>query len=133
MEEGYFEPKEHERTWYRHATTGDRGYSCRRGGKECIRYDRPNIDHTVLHRPHDWIPDNTPMKIPEAQLVQVAFDADRKLCLLLGRYDLAKREWIGLTDDQKIKWMRQGPQTPQVRRKMYLGIMDVLREMNNGS
>ena len=130
---GYTEPPEHERVFYRHVRTGDLGYAVEKDGKPYMKYDRPNEERVIVFNPPDWIQEEEYRPIPEAQVIQVAFEADKRLCLLLGYHDLARRDWIGLTESQKIKWMRQGPTKPPIRQKLYWRIRDTLEDLKSGS
>lgn len=131
MEEQHWEPPEHERVYYRHTQTGDLGYACQHDGKDCIRYDRPNQMHVVPHIEGKWDLEEQHTVIPDISLVKIAFEADKQLCLLMGHHDLAKREWISLSDEQRNKWRQVGPTRPTVRRRLYRVIMDVLRTEND--
>jgi hypothetical protein len=131
MDAGYTEPPEHERVYYRHVSTSDMAYAVTKEGKPYIKYDRPNEERVLPFNPSNWIAVDTYRPIPEAQLVQVAFEADKRLCLLLGYHDLARREWIGLTETQRIKWMRHGPQVPPVRQRLFQAIKDVLNRIDD--
>jgi len=130
IDSGYIEPLEHERVYYRHVSTGDLAYAITMDGKPHIKYDRPNEERVLPFNPSNWTPEDTYRPIPEAQLIQVAFEADKRLCLLLGHHDLARREWISLSETQRIKWTRQGPQSPPVRQRLYYAIKYVLERVN---
>jgi len=128
--EDYIEPKEHERKFYRHSKTGDLGYLIKnKQGVPYMRYDRVNNVKAVRYSEMDWIEEDEHRPIPDMHLVRVAFEADRALCLILGIHTQAKKEWLDLTDSDKIAWQRKGPSRPVIRRKLYLLIMDVLRSM----
>ena len=106
-----FDPLPADRVWFRHAQTGDRGYSVRRQGKDAVRYDRgPHIDQ-YSYNLSEWKPDDvvTP-QFSAIQIAQVAFEADKKLCWALGLPELAKREWLDLSEKRRILWVNEGPQ-----------------------
>lgn len=123
----HYEPKPHERVWYTHATTGDRGYAVRREGRDLVRRDRPGIDD--VSDPRDWkrIVDETPT-FSAIQIAQICFEADKKLCWALGQPDLAKREWLDLSEAARIKWLNEGPRTSK-RAALYAVIRDHLRSV----
>lgn len=115
-----------ERVWYRHAQTGDRGYAVKRLGKDAVRYDRPNVDDVSFelknwHKETDEVPQFSALAI-----AQVAYEADRKLCFHMGRFDLAKREWLEMTDKQRRTWVEKGPPGAP-RAELYAKICEVLR------
>lgn len=122
-----YEPKPHERVWYTHALTGDRGYAVRRLGKDLVRRDRPGIDD--VSDPSNWkrLVDDVP-RFSAIQIAQVCFEADKKLCWALGQPDLAKREWLDLKEPARIKWLNEGPRTAQ-RAGLYAVIRDYLKSL----
>jgi hypothetical protein len=107
----HYEPPLHERVYYRHFQTGDRGYAVRRLGKDAIRKDRPAIDD-VSYNLGDWKreADEIPRFSP-IQISQLCFEADKKLCWALGHPDLAKRDWRDMTEKQRLSWTKYGPLT----------------------
>lgn len=120
------EPLEHQRVYYRHRTTGDLGYLIKDNGKDVIRLDRPMERIIKQFDTNNWLPDKEARKMSVAQVAQICFEADRKLCFFLGEHDLAKREWVNLSDEQRIAWMQKGPVHPEVRRDMYEAMRNVL-------
>jgi hypothetical protein len=118
-----YDPPEHLRVWFRHAQTGDLGYIVKVGGEDMIRLDRPGQKLDRVFKPNDWIAEREARKMSRAQLTQIAFEADKKLCFFLGDHQRARQEWIGLRDEQRIAWIEQGPKTPRVRVELYRAIM----------
>lgn len=43
-----------------------------------------------------------------------------KIVMRAGNYDLPKREWVGLTDEEKQEWIDAMPHDPQPRHCMIL-------------
>lgn len=106
---GYFEPLESKRSWYRHKQTSDRGYLVKREGRDAIRYDRPAVDQYV-HNMDEWEPLSESLPaLGLAQVAQICFEADKKLCWALGHIDLSKREWLDLNERVRAKWISEGP------------------------
>lgn len=105
-----WDPKPSERQYYRHRQTSDRGWLVRREGRPAIRYDRgPDLDMHVFNV-GDWEPEREALPLlGPSQVSQICFEADKKLCWALGHHDLAKRDWLELTDKQRSKWMLEGP------------------------
>jgi hypothetical protein len=128
---GYIEPPEHKRVYYRHTGTGDLGYAVEKNGKPYMKYDRPNEERVVPFNAPDWMQEEEYRPIPEAQIIQVAFEADSRLCLLLGYHDIARRTWLDLTERQKVIWLQRGPSKPAIRRRLYLAITDVLKGIDH--
>jgi hypothetical protein len=122
-----FDPPEYERMYFRHEKTGDLGYIVRRGGKDMIRMDRPNEE---LIRPmgQSWLPEKEARKMNRSQVAQVAFEADKRLCLFLGDGERARREWASLSDRERIAWMNRGPKSPLPRLRLYRSIMTALKD-----
>lgn len=127
-----WEPKENERTWYSHAVSGDRGYLCRRTGRDMIRLDRPNDPHAIMpFNPQQWIVDREHRPLTAMASTRIAYEADRLLCRALGDHGRAKKEWNMCTERIRLLWMREGPSKPEIRRTLYLAIRDALRPLED--
>jgi len=126
-----WDPLPHERQFYRHRDTGDRAYLVRRGGKDCIRLDRGPVhayDVAKVFNEAEWIPEDPHKpKFSEIQIAMVSFEADKALCRQMGEVKKGRREWLNLSDDQRIKWMREGPQEP-TRAALYAAIKGAMGE-----
>jgi hypothetical protein len=94
--------------WYRHDRTGQRGYLVETADGPRIRIDNPAVEIT---RPlgDGWEEEADLPPINERQIRMVAFEADRALCRVMGLHREAKREWIDLKDEERIKWNSEGP------------------------
>jgi hypothetical protein len=125
----YWDPPSHERDYYRHQVKGDLGWLVRREGRDCIKYDRPDQEIVIPYNEHDWIREQEYRPFSDAQIVQVAFAADKALCMLLGMHDKSRKEWVGLSDHQRAKWMREGPRNNRHRAKMYRAIRTALEDL----
>lgn len=123
--EADWDPDPRDRQWFSHRYTGDRGYLVRRAGKGMIRLDRP-MEEILFKDVGDWVEDVEHRPMTVAQVAQIAFDADRRLCFYIGRHEQSKKEWANLRDKEKQFWMMKGPsETP--RKELYAGIFSVLR------
>jgi hypothetical protein len=122
----YFEPLIAERVWYQHTQTGDRGYLVRREGKDAIRKDRPSTDDYTFNVGEWKLAADATDKFSAVQIAQVQFEADKKLCWALGMPELAKRDWVNLTEKARLKWMKDGPAAPE-RAKMYAAVGESMR------
>ncbi len=117
-----WDPKPHERQWYRNAQTGDRAFLVRRDGKDAIRMDRGPVEDIRVFNDREWVEEDPDIPdFSEIQIAKVTFEADKALCYQMGDVKKARREWLSLLDDQRIKWMREGPQEPR-RKKLYAAI-----------
>lgn len=128
MTPDHWEPAPHERIWYNHSQTGDRGYAVRRAGRDGIRYDRPAIDE-VSFTLGDWQRLVEPsVEFTNLQIAMVCFEADKKLCWAMGEQDLAKREWVGMTEKARLRWTKDGPPASAKKRvELYTAIQKVMR------
>ena len=124
-----YEPAHHDRKWYRSTKTGDRGYYFRRAGQDMIRYDRPMEVIEVPFNRGFWVADQESRPMTMAQVTQVAFDADNRLCKLLGMHEQARRQWLDLSDDDRIKWMDEGPSNSRMREDLYKAVMTVMKPL----
>ncbi len=121
-----YEPQPNQRDWYSHTRTGDRGYLVRRDGTDYVKLDRPNEE--ILKRLNgEWHKDEEHRPMTVAQIAQVAFEADKKLCFFLGQHERARKEWPSLSDKERIAWMREGPKGGP-RQALYEAIFESQRE-----
>lgn len=126
MKGAHWDPADHERLFYRHVTTGDLGWLVRREGHDCIRLDRPAQEITRLYKEVEWIPEREHRPLTKLQLVQIAFEADKRLCFFLGKHDLARREWLSMKDEQRIAWSENGPGPGGGRPELFRAILKTL-------
>ena len=122
-----WDPAPQEREWYRNVGTGDLGWVVRRGGAQKIRLDRAS-EEIIRALNGEWMPENEHRPMTIAQLAQVAFEADRRLCWFVGLAENAKKEWADLNDDQRIMWMQTGPTKHPIRRELYEAVTGALRK-----
>jgi hypothetical protein len=128
-DEENWDPALQERQYHRSRQTGERGYMVRRKGTDFIRLDRPQQEILRPFRESEWIPDVEHRPFTKAQVAQVCFEADRKLCFFLGLHDKAKKEWLSLSDEHRIGWMKRGPLTPPIRHEQWRAIMTALEPL----
>lgn len=91
-----------------------------------VRLDRPGEDIVKAYNASEWRDDVPPTGLSEIQVAQIAFAADKMLCLHLRMPDKARREWLDLTDARRIQWVKEGPKHPQ-RAKLYALIKEGMR------
>lgn len=132
-----WEPENDERSYYRHARTGDLGYLVRKDGKDCIRLDRPMEE---LYQPMTdaWVREDEHVPFSRFQVATVAWDADKALCRILGQHVEARSEWSSQSDKERIYFMARGPcekhgkdlkQVGGLRSELYKTIMGLLGPM----
>ncbi len=126
MKADHWDPADHERSYYRHIMTGDRGYMVRRDGKDHIRWDRPSQEITRPFREGEWIPEREHRPMTRLQLIQIAYEADRKLCFFLGLHSEARREWNAMHERDRLDWAARGPGAGPGRAAMFQAILDTL-------
>ncbi len=117
------------RDWYRHQTTGERGYFVRLDGVDYIQLDRPQ---EIIRRPFEsgeWNIETEYRPLTIAQIAQACFEADKAICRSRGLHELARRDWHGLTEEQRIKWMDRGPRNDAIRGDLWEAMMGVLRPL----
>lgn len=122
-----WDPEPHERLYYRHAVTGDRGWLVRRDGKDVIRMDRPHEELRTF-REHEWKRDTETRPLTVYQVGQIAFAADRALAAALGNHQVARKGWMDITDDQRRQWVMAGP-LEEPRKTLRDGIIELLRPL----
>lgn len=121
------DPEPHQREWYTHARTGDRGWKVIRGGKDYIKLDRPNEEIARPFQESDWMRDNEIRPLTVAMVARIAFEADRQLCFYMRQRLKASKEWEALSDRERLWWMERGPRDP-VRAELYAGVFSAMRE-----
>lgn len=121
-----WDPLPEAREWYRHSTTGDRGYRVRREGKDAIRLDRP--EQELIQPMHGWIRDEYGTTFPAEQIARVAFAADRAVCGIVGEHSISRQLWQDLREQDRIKFIRNGPGNGvhSVRKLVFDAIIDAL-------
>lgn len=79
--------------------------------------------------PKRWKVVLPPHRREKADLVRIAFEADRELCRLLGLNDKAAKDWQSLSADERSRWILVGPTEPPVRRRLYLATLAALEPL----
>ena len=124
------DPAPHEREYYRHATTGDLGYVVTRDGKDCIKMERGTSPEEIRDFvPAAWVREMQVFPMNRLQLVQIAFEADRKLCFYLGLHKESKREWRSMKEEVRIRWVEHGPEASKLRNHLFRSIMEALKDL----
>lgn len=121
-----WDPGPDERTFYRSSSDGQRGYMVRRGGKDVIRLDRPMEEILRPFNESQWTPDEERRPMSIAQVAQVAWAADRKVCLYTGKPELARTDWLDMREAQRIAWIKEGP-PGDIRQLLFKTIMATLQ------
>mgnify|MGYP001614797941 CR=1 FL=1 len=115
-----------ERVFYRHKMTGDRGYLVMVDGKQHIKYDRPYDPTTMKFSESEWEPDKHPEPFSIGQAILVASEADRALCNILGLYGEGRRSWQSMTENDRVKFILEGPKEPAIRVTIYKALRKIL-------
>jgi hypothetical protein len=105
--------------FYRRRSDGQLGYMVERHGREMIKLDRKH-DEVEPFSTAKWEPVSADRPISKAQVARIAFDADRALCKMLALHGEARKEWIGLSEQERIAWVSNGPPAePPMRQEFY--------------
>jgi hypothetical protein len=107
--------------WYRNTSSGDAGRLVERDGKKYIKLDRPNEPEgfsEYLFKPHEWKLDNERRPMTAHQVAEIKWVAMCKLEHFLGNHQRAKKNWLNLSDAQRIKFMNVPPKSA-VRRRLW--------------
>lgn len=124
-----WDPKPDERKYYRSSVDGQRGWLVRRDGKDCIRLDRPMEDLCVPLA--GWKEDRQAHVMSPHAAAKIAYIADQALCSATGEY-FPKKEWIDLSDKERIRFMKDGPDVGGFRDEFHLGIRKLLKDLTDG-
>ena len=125
----HWDPKPDERKYYRNSVDGQRGWLVQRNGKDCIRVDRPMEDLCVPMT--GWREDRQAHAMSPHAAAKIAYIADQALCAATGEY-FPKKEWIDLSDKERIRFMKDGPDVGGFRDEVYLGIKALLKDLTDG-
>lgn len=120
-----WDPSPAERTYYRRKTDHQLGWMVRREGKDCIRLDRAAQD-LIEKLDGKWELHENRRPLGIGNLAQICFEADKALCRFLGMQKEARANWVDLSDDMRIAWMRKGPVRDPLRRALYVAIKAAL-------
>ena len=118
-----------ERLWYRNRRTGDLGYLEERDGKTVIHLDRIGDDDANI-RPFvesDWQPEEIRRPLTCHQVAILTWESDKNLCRMLGRGHESRKEWLSLSDADRMQWMSFGPEDGGIRDRLYDAITDSLK------
>jgi Zn-dependent protease with chaperone function len=63
----------------------------------------------------------------------VAYEADRGLLRLMGHYEHSAKAWRDLSNEQRGKWINEGPQKNKRRALLYHAVMFALKDLYDGS
>ncbi len=123
-----WDPEPGEREWYRDVISGQRGWRVIRNGQPRIRIDgyasinkegkTVAQDITKKFNPGEWVPDNEKRPMTRAQIGQICFEADKKLCFFLGLKENSSKQWNDLHEEKRRDWIETGPTVHPVRKAM---------------
>ena len=113
------------RTWYRHVTTGERGYLVEVDGQEMIRLDRPQEEILRPLRGGQWTVDRDYRPLTPYQVGQISWAAHQRLAFFLGLPD-AKKAWIDLRDEERRAWIAGKDVDPKIAAMLRQVIVDTL-------
>lgn len=124
------DPPADKRVHYKHRESEQRGYAVMRGGVEMLKLEGRDPEVTVRLDTTIWYVDREHRPINRVQASSVAFEADKRLCALLCMHQEAKREWVNLSGEEKVRFADFGPPGPAIRRKLWRSAMDTLDEVS---
>lgn len=122
-----WDPAPSERIYYRSAQTGDLGYIVRRGGVDKIRLDRPMEEIVMPFNESSWTPEREFKPFTWHQVAHLAFESDKLLCRMLGLHKESRREWMNLSDKERIEFEQEGPAPSGLRAELYRAVTGALK------
>ncbi len=115
------DPAPDRRVYYRNNATADRGYMVKRYGADHIKLDRgPGTDETKLFRSDEWTQEARSKRFAAHEVAQIAYVADCRLWRSLGNAKESKREWISLPEEERIRFLSEGPKVSADHRRARL-------------
>lgn len=122
------EVPEHERLYVRNRMTGERGYLVEDRGTVYVRLASAHGQERRYER-HEWIDDIKLKPLTRMNVAEAAFAAERIICKAKGLHQESKRDWAGLTTEQRIEYKLKGPKTADPERRLvWEGITKLLSE-----
>ena len=122
------EPKPHERKYYRHRMTGDRGYLICVDGDFVMKYDRGPQAPWVKWKKDDWAEDVQQLPMSQMQLAEMAYLTVSRYWYYAQDHAKARRKWDTLREEERIHWMKNGPRDERAR-KFYLAVMEAGKDL----
>ena len=113
------------REWVHNTTTGDRGFLIEVDGKQCVQLDRVNQRIVKPFRASEWTREDDHRPLTAHSLAQVSYAADCFLQIALGRAQNPV-PWISLKENDKLRWVKQGPSGKGPRAQLYASIHKTL-------
>ncbi len=126
-----WDPDPHEKEWYREVVSGQRGWKVIRNGEPRIRLDYKEDIHKKLSA--EWTPDNEKRDMTPAQVAQVCFEADKKLCFFIGLPENSRKLWIDLHEEKRRQWIEAGPTAHPLRRAVNQAIREAIMKHIEGA
>lgn len=125
---GNTDPTPDRRSYYKNVATGDRGYLVKRHGADHMKYDQPGHDRTIPFKSDDWTIEQQSRQLPAHEVAQVAYAADQRLCRTLGKQREAQVEWLTLQNEERLRWVKEGPKAPatSMRARLWRSIVTAL-------
>lgn len=118
-----YDPEPRARIWFREALSGQLGYFVKKDGVPKIKLDRPGCNILRPYNKRNWIPCDDKRELTDYHVGEITFEADRVLCKILGMYPESRRVWLNLKDNDRQKWIEDGPDDGEVlRRILYTAI-----------
>ena len=106
----------------------------KRHGADHMKWDQPATDRTQLFRADDWVQEQTSKKMAAHEVAQVAFEADRRFQRALGKLMNSRVEWIDLSNDERNRFILEGPKCKpgSKRQRLWVAIVTLLTEPEDG-
>lgn len=121
-------PSEKEKTWYRHQSDHAKGWHVRRAGIDMVKRDLPpSAQEQISRMDKGWVLDREHRPFTHYQISKTAFEADKALCFAMGLHREARRQWENLRDEERAKWVNEGPRGGGLRAELWAAMMAVLK------
>lgn len=115
--------KDPSKRYVRSARTGDLGELTELGGKKFVIFPGRQGQEPIPYKENDWYDELEPRELTLLQCAEIAFAADQRLQYYLGQHARAKKTWLSLTAEDRIKFAEEGPRDSDERRLLWRVIM----------
>ena len=131
MSQETWDPQPGNREFFRHRLTGDLGWLVRRENREAMKRDIVGVDsYTLIRRDDkgqiiDWNPEAPPAPLNDYHVGMIAWVADQELQRHMGEVGRL-RHWRDMKEEERSRWIRQGPEGGGIRDDIYRAIRGAL-------
>jgi len=120
------------KVYVRNARTGDLGEIREIDGKKHVVQPGRQGQAPIPYKEHEWYEETKPRALTLLQCAEIAFAADQRLLYFIGEHARAKKGWLSLTEEDRVKFANDGPKEPIERRLLWRVVMKATESLREG-